>query len=103
MRFRLCLSVANEVLDAQVDRTSEYLLGKPVSLDVYVQNGWQLVGVGLEPFFPCLLTMSKADQHTLKRMFCEEATAIGQSLLNADSLVADKHDSCLVIAYASAA
>ena len=86
-----------------MDRTAEYLLGEAVPLDVYVHRGWQLVGVGLEPFFPYLLTLFKADQQILKKMFSEEATAIGKSLLNADNLVEDKHDSCKVIAYASSA
>jgi len=86
-----------------VDRTAEHLLGEAVPLDVYVHRGWQLVGVGLEPFFPYLLTLSKADQQILKKMFSEEATAIVKSLLNADNLVEDKHDSCQVIAYASCA
>ena len=91
------------MLDAQVDRTSEHLLGEAVPLDVYIHRGWQLVGVGLEPFFPCLLNMSKADQDTIKRLFIEQASAIGKSLLNADNLVQDKHDNCQVVAYASAA
>lgn len=86
-----------------MERTSEYLLGEAVPLDVYVRRGWQLVGFGLEPFFPCLLGMSKTDKDTLNGVFGREATEIGKSLLNANNLVEDKHDSCTVLAYASAA
>ena len=97
------MSVYNASHDAQVERTSEHLVGEALPLDVYVQRGWKVVGVGLEPCFPCLLSMSKADQDTLQDVFAREATAIGKSLLNADDLVEDKHDSCRVMAYASAA
>lgn len=86
----------------QVERTSAHLLGEAVPLDVYAERGWQLVGVGLDLCFPCLLNMSDSERDSLQRNFIKEATAIGKSLLNADHLVEDKHDSCKVIAYTNA-
>lgn len=86
-----------------MERTSEHLVGEALPLDVYVRRGWQVVGVGLEPYFPCVLSMSKDEKDILQKSFAREATAIGQSLLNADDMVEDQHDSCKMMAYASAA
>ena len=77
------------------------LLEQPVSLEDYIHEGFQLVAVGFRPFFPALELLKAPELSAVEQHFCAGASVIGQSMLNADGLVEDKHTDLWVIAVAT--
>jgi len=99
----MCLSISTHILLVlvQVEKAHEFLLGKPLPLDVYVEKGWEIMAEGFRPFFPTLSTLSKADGVAVKEELFAKGIALGKSMMSADQMVEDKHSNMFVMCVAS--
>lgn len=84
----------------QVQETPGLLLEKPVSRDVYVEKGCRMALVAFKPFFPGLLDLSDTEKAVLQQRFTAQACELGQSMLNSEGLVEDRHTTLWVTAQA---